>query len=349
LISKLNPHQALSRSLVLPALLALSAFAAPMALRAQDAAPAAPAPQPSAAPSAPVAPTDPFPPANLKFFTATTPSTTTVDSFLKSIWGFDPNREWRIEGIQKTDTPGVAKIVVYVTSKAPNSKMQALTFFVMPDGKHAIADTMIDFGAAPFADRAKLMREQATGPSTGPADKAFNLVEFADLQCPHCKDAQETMKKLAADFPKAHIVFQLFPLVAVHPAAFEAAADGICIAKKSNAAFFTYAQAVYDTQEALAGDGATRTLAAAIAKAGQDPAAISACAALPATKDAVNANIKLAEEAGVEQTPTLVANGRPLPLNGIPYDTLKNMIYFQAKSDGIVLDPPQPTLSTLGK
>lgn len=327
------------------ALLALSAFA-PLAIHAQ-----APAPAP-AAPSAPapnVPPADPFPPANLKFFTATSPSTDTVNSFLKNIWGFDANREWRVEGIQKTDAPGVAKVVVYVTEKTAGAKMQAISFFVMPDGKHAIADSMMDFGATPFAERGKLLRDRADGPSYGGADKNFELVEFADLQCPHCKDAQAIMKKLATDFPKAHIVFQLFPLVASHPAAFEAAADGLCIAKKSNDAFFTYAQAVYDTQEALTGDGATRTLAAAIAKAGQDPAAISACAALPATKDAVNANIKLAEEAGVEQTPTLVANGRPLPLNGIPYDTLKNMIYFQAKSDGIAIDPPQPTLSTLGK
>jgi len=349
LISKLNPHQALRRTLVLPALLALTALAPIGAARAQTAAPAAPpAPAPSApAPNAP--PADPFPPANLKFFTAASPSTDTVNSFLKSIWGFDQNREWRVEAIQKTDAPGVAKIVVYVTEKTPNAKMQAISFFVMPDGKHAIADNMMDFGATPFAERGKLLRDRADGPSYGAADKSLELVEFADLQCPHCKDAQATMKKLAADFPKAHIVFQLFPLVAVHPAAFEAAADGICIAKKSNDAFFTYAQAVYDTQDALTPDGATRTLAAAIAKAGQDPAAISACAALPATKDAVNANIKLAEDAGVESTPTLVANGRPLSITGIPYDTLTHMIYFQAKSDGLTIDPPQPTLSTLGK
>ena len=27
-------------------------------------------------------------------------------------------------------------------------------------------------------------------------------MEFADLQCPHCKDAQPTMKRLAKDFPQ---------------------------------------------------------------------------------------------------------------------------------------------------
>jgi hypothetical protein len=59
--------------------------------------------------------------------------------------------------------------------------------------------------------------------------------------------------------------------------------------------------------------------------------------------------LKLATDAGIESTPTLVVNGRPLPLEGIPYDTLKNIIMFQAQLDGIHVDPPQPVLSTLGK
>ncbi len=39
------------------------------------------------------------------------------------------------------------------------------------------------------------------------------LVEFADLQCPHCKEAQGTMDQLVKDFPNARVVFQSFPLV----------------------------------------------------------------------------------------------------------------------------------------
>jgi uncharacterized protein YfaP (DUF2135 family) len=59
-----------------------------------------------------------------------------------------------------------------------------------------------------------------------------------------------------------------------------------------------------------------------------------ACANTQATKDIVNADIKLAVEAGIDQTPTLVVNGRALPLD-IPYDTIKQIIVFQAKLDGV--------------
>ncbi len=50
------------------------------------------------------------------------------------------------------------------------------------------------------------------------------LVEFADMRCPHCKDAQETMAQIVKDFPNASVVYQSFPLVEIHPFAFKAAA-----------------------------------------------------------------------------------------------------------------------------
>ena len=56
------------------------------------------------------------------------------------------------------------------------------------------------------------MQQRADGPYRGSADKGLEIVEFADFQCPHCKEAQANMDKLAVDFPKARIVFQACPL-----------------------------------------------------------------------------------------------------------------------------------------
>jgi len=44
----------------------------------------------------------------------------------------------------------------------------------------------------------------------------------------------------------------------------------------------------------------------------------------------------MAEEIGVNEVPTLVINGREVPAN-IPYDTLKQIIEYQAKMDGVAL------------
>ncbi len=316
-------------------------------------APAAPASAPAkAAPLrlqslAPDTLADPFPPVNPKYFTADTPSVATVDSYLHAVLGYDANRIWRVFAIQQTPAVGVSKVTALVSEKAPNAKVQQAAFFVLPDGKHLIADTasgVLPFGADPYAATHAIVLARADGPWHGAASKDLMLVEFADLQCPHCKDAQPTMKRLAEDFPKARIVYESLPIVDKHPFALKAAEYGVCVAKTSNEAFFNYVQAVYDTQAQLTEEAADQTLKAAVTKAGGDPAAVAACAATAEAKQAVDASAKLAADLGVNETPMLAINGRVIPLGGVPYETLKEIVVFQAELDGVPTAAASPAL-----
>jgi protein-disulfide isomerase len=319
----------------------------PLAVVAQTpATPNAPGVPPSiAAPGATPAPM--FPPVNPKFFTATTPTVDTVNAFLKQLWGFDENRVWQVAAILKTNAAGVSKVVVFVGDKLQPGKTQQTVFFTTPDGKHAIADNVIDFGAKPFEDTRKVLQERADGPARGAASRELMLVEFSDMQCPHCKDAQPIMDQLVTDFPQARVVFQNFPLVDIHPQAFQAAAWGLCVRKaKGDEAFFKYAQAVFDTQGALTDQDATATLTTAVTKAGGDPNAIAACAKTPAIADAVNASSQLAKDVGVDATPALFINGFPIPVNGVPYEVLKRIVVYRANQDGVPVTL-QPSLKTL--
>ncbi len=289
---------------------------------------------------------DPFPPANPKYFTAVSPTVDTVNAFLKALWGYDTNRIWRVEAIQTTGAPGVSKVIVFLSDKSPNAKVQTTAFFVTPDGNHAIAgDGVISFGATPFAAARRMLEARADGASRGAAGKDLLLVEFADLECPHCKEAQATMDQLLKDFPNARVVFQSFPLVQIHPFAFKAAAYGYCVQKQKNDAFFTYASAVFDTQAGLTAETADATLKNAVVKAGVDPAAVEACAATQAMKDQVNASIKLAEDVGVNQTPELAVNGHLLPISQVPYETLKEIVAYQAELDGVSTGAPSASVA----
>src|SRR5205807_2040656 len=159
--------------------------------------------------------------------------------FLHHMWGYDTTRVWRVMAIQRTPAPNVSRVVVYVTQRTPNARVQAVTFFIMPDGQHAIGDgaLLVPFGTDPFQPMHQLLLAKANGPYRGAESKDLEMVEFADLQCPHCKDAQSTVDQILKDFPKAHVVFQLFPLVDIHPSAFKAAAYGVCVQQKGNDAF----------------------------------------------------------------------------------------------------------------
>ena len=307
---------------------------------AQQQVPAAPPQQPAAVePSAPApsaAPVFPKPdPAN---FTATSPTKDTINAFLESSWGYDENRIWQVQDILKTPVEGISKVVIYVGDKTGKQKPGVIGFFALPDGKHIIADNqLLPFGDHPFAEYRAILQQRADGPYRGSASKDLELVEFADFQCPHCKDAQANMDKLAVDFPKARIVFENYPLAKIHPAAVKAAEYGVCVAKQGGSnAFFLFAAAVFDGQDGLATpDGETLTLNSAVVKAGLDPAKIEACSATHEAGESVEASVKLAEDLNINETPILVVNGRLIPVGGAPYDVLKKIIEFQEKLDGI--------------
>jgi len=300
---------------------------------AQEQTPATPAP----APAAPEAKAPVFPPPDPADFNATSPTKEVVNAFMQANLGFDANAMWQVQAIQKTQLAGISKVIVFIGDKTGKQQPYRFAFFTTPDQKHIIVgEKIVPFGDRPFAENRSTLQERANGPYRGSATKDLELVEFADFQCPHCKAAQANMEKLLTDFPKARIVFQNDPLVSIHPQSLTAAEYGTCVAKLAGSTtFFQFASAVFDGQDGLAtADGATLTLNSAATKAGLDPAKVSACAALPETRTAVESSIQLSKDLDIATVPTLVINGREVPANA-PYETLKQIIEYQSKLDGI--------------
>lgn len=323
-------RRSLVSTLALPALLLAGALALPGRALAQDAAPQA---APAAPTAAEMATLPHLPPVNAQNFKAASPTKDQVEAFLKTSWGYDSNRVYEVYAILPTPAPGVSKVIVFVGEKG-HQQLAGLTFFITPDGHYLIANnTVIPFGAHPFAAARQILQKDANGAWQGSASREHELVEFADFQCPHCKAAQPIAKKLIADFPNAHYVYQPFPLVNIHPEAFKAANYGNCVTKLGgNAAFFKYADSVFANQDALFTD-TDKTLDDAVTAAGLAPAKVAACAASPAGKAAVEADLKLATDLNVDETPTLFIDGRPVPMDGLPYSELKKVIAYQFSLD----------------
>ncbi len=308
---------------------AVALFAGSVAV-AQQEPPAAPTPA-AAAPA-----TLTFPTPDPKNFSADKPTPDDVNAFLKATWGYDPNLAWQTMAIAKTPVAGVSKITVAIGQKSNPSQGGQLVFFALPDGQHIISqDEIIPFGAHPFDSNRKLLQAEATGPARGAASKDLLIVEFADFQCPHCKDAQPTVEKLMKDFPNAHFVFESFPLPQ-HSEAPKAAAYGVCVQKAAgDATFFKYVDAVFANQSGLTPEASDATLKDVVTKLGLDPAKIAACAASPVGVDGVKASLDFAHKLEVRETPWIYINGRGVPLGGIQYDQLKAIVSYQAVQDGV--------------
>jgi protein-disulfide isomerase len=257
---------------------------------------------------------------------ANLPSEDVVNGFMRQTLGYDSAISWKIVSIKPAAGEGLAEI--NVTVSGPQGA-QAEKFYVTPDGTHAIIGEILPFGAHPFdADRERLQKE-ITGPSHGPATAPVTVVEFSDLQCPHCKDAQPTLDRLIAEDKNARVVFQNYPL-AMHDWAMKAASYADCVGQSSADAFWKFVGSIYAAQSDITAANADEKLTAFADAAGAKGSDIAACAVKPETTTRVERSIALGKALDVNSTPTIFINGRKLSAGGLPYEVLQKLVDFAA-------------------
>ena len=260
--------------------------------------------------------------------TANLPSEETVNAFMQQMFGYDASVSWEVVAIKPSPLAGISE--VNVALKNPQGQ-QNTKLYVAADGQHALIGDIIPFGADPFAAARKALDKGINGPARGSADAPVTIVEFSDLQCPHCKEAQPTVDKLMAEEKNARLVFQNFPLQS-HDWAAKAAAYADCIGRNSNDAFWKFVQSVYDTQSDILTSNADEKLTALADKSGVKGSDIAVCAAKPETASRVEHSVALGKSVDVTGTPTLFINGRKVGnITGLPYDVLKQLVEFAAK------------------
>ncbi|HWZ42955.1 MAG TPA: thioredoxin domain-containing protein [Candidatus Saccharimonadales bacterium] len=257
------------------------------------------------------------------------PGNAEIETALQRTFGYDPGVSWQILDIRPSGISGVADVVLSINKQA------AQHLYLSSDTQNAIVGELIPFGANPFAPaRAKLL--PADGPARGPEKPAITIVEFSDLQCPHCKTAQPVIEKLVTDFPQIKFIFQQFPLPAsLHPWALKAALYADCAGKMSNDGFWKYINSVFENQGSIALATADDKLKELATGAGLDAAKLSACAAGPEADARVKKSMDLGQVLEVTSTPTVFVNGRRIQAIGsIPYDQLKALVKFEVDHAG---------------
>src|SRR5208283_4731914 len=130
------------------------------------------------------------------------PSEATFNEFLRKMFGYDQNLTWKIAEIKPSEAPGISQLTAIFNT--PQGQ-QLMRLYVTPDQKFAFVGDLLPFGADPFASAREDLKS-VNGPSHGPKDATLSIVEFGDLQCPACKQAQPNITKLMEDEPQARLI-----------------------------------------------------------------------------------------------------------------------------------------------
>jgi len=261
------------------------------------------------------------------------PSEETVNSFLFQMLGYDPAITWKVNEIRPSEISGLAEVTFVITNSQGANQNRLL---VSADGKHAIQGEILPFGARPFEDAQAKLDQGVNGPARGPAKAPVTIVEFSDMQCPHCQKAAPTIDQLLAQEPNVHFVFQNFPLPS-HNWAEKAARYVDCAGRVSgsettNDAAWKFIQKTFEEQANITQANVDEKLKAIATASGINGDEIAACATKPETKARIEASVALGKSVGVSGTPALFINGQSVGA-GAPVDLLKKIVDFKISQE----------------
>ncbi|HZQ67701.1 MAG TPA: DsbA family protein [Terriglobales bacterium] len=258
------------------------------------------------------------------------PSEETINGFMHQMFGYEPGVKWQIVSVKPSEAEGLAEVDLVMST--PQGQ-QSNKIYVTPDGKHAVVGEILPFGARPFDVASTELQKGINGPSRGPATAPVTIVEFSDLQCPHCKDAEPILDKLMGEEKKARLVYQNFPLPS-HDWAQKAAAYADCVGRSNSDAFWKFIASVFESQTEINAANAEEKLTALADKAGVKGSDMAACSTKPDTTSRIEHSLALGKSVDVNSTPTVFVNGRKIgSVTGIPYEILKKIVDFAASDN----------------
>ncbi len=159
-------------------------------------------------------------------------------------------------------------------------------------------------GGANIDDTSNFALVTDDDPSLGPLDAPVVIVEFADFECPFCKQAFPIIRGLAHQYPDAiRHVYRDFPLDDIHPNATIAAYAGHCAHAQNR--FWELHDKLFQNQENLE----RQNILLYAQQVGINVQTFSTCLDAQTTHNEVAQDVLDGLEAGVLGTPTWFING----------------------------------------
>lgn len=229
-----------------------------------------------------------------------------VEAYLRELYAFGPDVKLVMTAPKPTAVPGLLETTVDLTMGESHDSAK---MYVSKDGRYLFRGDMADLTKDPLAEtRGKIDLKDA--PSTGNPNAPVTIVEFADFECPICRQLHDALRTLLPSYPQARLVFKDYPIEQIHPWARTAALAGRCAYRQDPKAFWKVYDSLYDNQDVISAENAWSKVVDYAGDAGLDAAAFKACMASPEAARAIDASLANGKQLEVNSTPTLFVNGR---------------------------------------
>lgn len=231
-----------------------------------------------------------------------------TEAFVRDLYAWGPDFTVKLGPILQSPAPEYYRVKLQVTY---NGESDNGDIYVSKDGKTVLRGDIFDMHQDPYSQVRDHLHTEGN-PSVGPDNAPVTLVEFADFQCPHCAEFHDAFASIQRQFPNVKLVYKDFPLDEIHPWAQTAAIGARCAYIQSPAAFWKMHDTIFKSQDDITPDNAWEKLNGFAKDEGLDADAFKACMASPEAAKAVDANHSDGVTLGVNSTPTVYVNGRPV-------------------------------------
>ena len=167
-----------------------------------------------------------------------------------------------------------------------------------------------DQGQYTIPEAELITADSATKGATASAQ--YTLVEFSDLQCPACRDANPEVKSLVAQFPdKIRLIYRHYPLLSIHPNSLAAAYASEAAAEQGK--FWEFHDLLFERQDQWAKQRDPQDFFVTVAKELQlNEEQFRADQKKDSVRARVDRDLRLAEQYKLPGTPTFYLNGQKM-------------------------------------
>lgn len=229
-----------------------------------------------------------------------------VESYLRNLYAWGPEFDVKVGSSKPSPIPDLLELPVTVSM---GGQSDTATVYVSKTGNFLLRGELTDMSVDPFAD-IKANLQVGNSPSVGPANAKVTLIEFADFECPSCRQLDLVLRELLPQHPEVRLVFKHYPLTDIHPWAMTAAIASQCVYQQNPAAFWKFHDAVFDAQDVISPENVWDKLTDLVAQEGLNVDTYKACIISPQAKAQVDQTIQEGHTLKVTATPTTFVNAR---------------------------------------